>query len=172
MKKNVWLYGTISGGILGLGMLATAIFNKYIDFDKSMYFGYALMLLAFSFIFVGVKNYRDKFNGGIIGFGKAFRLGFYIALIASSFYVVSWLIDYYFFIPDFADKYAAHMIEKLKAAGASAAEISNQAAKMESFKTMYKNPLFTILITYSEILPLGTLLSVISALVLKKKSIQ
>jgi len=135
-----------------------------------MYFGYAMMLLAFSLIFVGVKNYRDKFNGGIIGFGKAFRLGFYIALIASSFYVLSWLIDYYFFIPDFAEKYAAHSLERLKASGASAAEISSQTLKMENFKSMYKNPVFVILMTYIEILPLGTILSLISAWVLKKKS--
>jgi len=84
-------------------------------------------------------------------------------------YVIAWLIDYYVFIPDFADQYAAHMIEKLKARGASAAEISRQAAAMESFKTMYKNPLVNILLTYSEVIPVGLVLSLICALVLRKK---
>ena len=84
-------------------------------------------------------------------------------------YVISWLIDYYYFIPDFADKYAAHAIEKLKADGASQAEIIRQSAAMESFKTMYKNPLINILLTYSEVIPVGLVVSLISALILKKK---
>jgi Protein of unknown function (DUF4199) len=170
MRKNVWLYGVIAGIILAFGIFLSVVFNNHIDFDNGMYFGYAMMLLAFSLIFVGTKNYRDKFNNGLISFGKAFRIGLYITLIASTFYVVSWLIDYYFFIPDFADKYVAHNLDKMKANGATAAEISKQAAAMESFKTMYKNPLFNILLTYSEIVPVGLLLSVISALVLKKKN--
>jgi hypothetical protein len=169
MKKVIWLPGLTAGSILALGIFLSAIYNNHIDFDKSMYFGYAMMLLAFSLIFVGVKNYRDKYNGGMVSFGKAFRIGFFITLIASTMYVISWLIDYYYFIPDFADKYAAHMLEKLKAGGASAAEISRQATAMESFKTMYKNPLFNILITYSEILPVGLLISLICAMVLRKK---
>ena len=85
-------------------------------------------------------------------------------------YVIAWLIDYYIFIPDFADKYAAHMLEKLKATGASAAEINRQATAMESFKTMYKNPLFNILLTYSEVIPVGLVISLICALVLRKKT--
>lgn len=170
MRKNVWLYGVIAGIILAFGIFISFVYSDHIDFDKGMYFGYAMMLLAFSLIFVGVKNYRDKYNNGVISFGKAFQIGLFITLIASSFYVISWLIDYYYFIPDFADKYAAHTLEKLKASGVSAAEISRQAAAMESFKTMYKNPFFNILLTYSEILPVGLLLSLVSALVLKKKN--
>ena len=170
MKKTIWLYGIIAGTILALGIFLTAVYNSHIDFDKSMYFGYAMMLLAFSLTFVGVKNYRDKYNDGIISFRKAFRIGFFITLIASTMYVIAWLIDYYIFIPDFADKYAAHMLEKLKATGASAAEINRQAAAMESFKTMYKNPLFNILLTYSEVIPVGLVISLICALVLRKKT--
>ena len=163
------IYTFNPGNILAFGILLSVVFNTHIDFDKSMYFGYAMMLLAISLIFAGVKNYRDKYNGGTVSFGKAFRIGLYITLIASTMYVVNWLIDYYYFVPDFADKYAAHMLDKLKAGGASAAEMTKQAAEMESFKTMYKNPFFNMLITYTEVLPVGLLLSLISAFVLRKK---
>ena len=169
MKKNVWLFGITAGVILAFGIFLSVVYNNYIDFDKGMYFGYAMMLLAFSLIFAGVKNFRDKYNNGVISFGKAFQIGLFITLIASTMYVVSWLIDYYYFIPDFADKYAAHTLEKLKASGTAAAEISRQTAQMESFKTMYKNPFFNILLTYSEILPVGLAVSVICAFVLRKK---
>jgi hypothetical protein len=127
------------------------------------------MILAFSLIFVGTNITRDKYSQGGITFGKAFRVGLYITLIASTIYVIVWMIDYYVFIPDFADKYAAHVLENLKASGAGSAEIAKETEKMASFRTMYKNPLFNALLTYSEIVPLGLIVSFISALALRKK---
>src|SRR5690606_33371783 len=107
--------------------------------------------------------------GGVISFGKAFKIGALIMLIASSFYVITWLIDYYVFMPDFAETYAAHTLESLKSSGASQAEIDAQSKEMASFVKMYKNPLFVILMTYMEILPVGLLITLISALILKRK---
>ena len=85
-------------------VVVTAICYKNEDFESSMVLGYASMILAFSMIFVGIKNYRDRFNNGFVTFGKAFKIGLYITLIASTIYVLVWLIDYYLFIPDFLDK--------------------------------------------------------------------
>ena len=164
----------IAGIVVAIPMLfvvngcATAEGN--IDFERSMLIGYASMLIAFSMVFVGIKNYRDKYNDGLITFGKAFKIGFYIVLIASTIYVVSWLIDYFFFIPDFGDKYAAHMLEQLKASGASTAEIEKQTAEMAKFSQMYKNPFFNAMMTYMEILPVGLIVTLISSLILKRKS--
>lgn len=134
-----------------------------------MVVGYSAMILAFSLVFVGVKNFRDKENAGIITFGKAFQIGFLIALIASTMYVVTWLVDYYFFIPDFMEKFCTQAIETAKANGASNAEIKAQTAEMENYKEMYKNPLGVIFLTYMEILPVGLVVSLISALILKRQ---
>jgi hypothetical protein len=170
MKKNVLVFGLIAGFIVSIFMLlgmANCIDKN--DYDHSMILGYTTMIIAFSFVFVGIKNYRDKYNGGLINFGQAFKTGLWITLIASTMYVVTWLIYYYFFVPDFMENYSAHMIEKAKAAGASAAEIENTMKEMAGYKEMYKNPLFVILFTYLEILPVGLLITVISALILKRK---
>ena len=170
MKKNIIVFGLIAGLICCLNLLAvTLIGNKDFVFDHGMWIGYASMLLAFSLIFVAVKNYRDLYNHGLISFGKAFKIGLYITLIASTVYVVAWLIDYYYFIPDFAEKYSAHMVQKLRDSGASEAEISKQTAEMAGFQRMYKNPFFNALITYTEILPVGLLVSLACALILKRK---
>ena len=128
------------------------------------------MLIAFSFVFVGIRNYRDKYNEGLISFGNAFKIGIMIVLIASTFYVVAWLIDYYFFIPDFMDKYSAHMLDKLKASGASQIEIDKQTKEMANFARMYKNPFFNAMMTYMEILPVGLIVTLISSLILKRKT--
>jgi hypothetical protein len=171
MKKNNLVFGLIAGLIVSAVMMVGTISNMdKMDFDGSMVLGFASMVVAFSFVFVGIKNYRDKHNGGVITFGKAFKTGLWITLIASSMYVATWLISYYFFIPDFMDKYADHMIAASRESGANAAEIEAQTIKMESYKEMYKNPLFVVLFTYMEILPVGLLIAVISALILKRKN--
>ena len=171
MKKTVLIYGIIAGLIstslyIGLMLLGKA---GNMDFKNGIVYGYTLMILAFSFIFVGTKITRDKYNGGTISFGKAFRVGLYITLIASTIYVIVWLIDYYIFIPDFVEKYSAHILEGLKSSGASEAEIAKKTAEMAKLSEMYKNPFFIALLTYTEILPVGLLVSLISAWTLKKK---
>ncbi len=170
MKKIVIVNGLIAGVITGGMFLVTmGLYHDNGNFDGGMWIGYASMLLAFSLIFVAIIRYRDKYNNGSISFGKAFRIGLYITLIASTIYVVTWLVDYYVFIPDFAEKYAASVIDKLKSSGASLAEIAKQTKEMDSFKEMYKNPVMVVLFTYLEILPVGLLLSLIAAWILKRK---
>ena len=173
MKKNVIVYGLIAGIIVSVFMLSTVNYLSHcegsVDYNTSMLIGYASMLLAFSLVFVGIRNFRDKYNNGVITFGKAFKTGLYIVLIASTIYVLAWLVDYFFFIPDFMDKYAAHMVDELKASGASAAEIEKQTTEMAEFGEMYKNPFFNALMTYMEILPLGLIVTLISSLILKRK---
>jgi len=169
MKKNVIINGLIAGAITaGFLMISVGTSSGSMDMEYGMLLGYASMILAFSLIFVAVKNVRDHHNEGIISFGKAFTIGFYISLIASTMYVVAWMIDYHFFIPDFMDKYIAATIKAAEEKGMSEEELSTQLANMEYYKEMYKNPLFVFLFTYTEILPVGLLVSLIAAAVLKR----
>jgi hypothetical protein len=176
MKKNIIVHGLIAGTLVSTFMLISMNYlshcNGNADYETSMVIGYASMLIAFSLVFIGIRNYRDKYNGGIISFGKAFKTGILIVLIASTMYVIAWLIDYFYFIPDFAEKYAAHTLDKLKADGASPAEIEKQTKEMASFVTMYKNPFFNAMMTYVEILPVGLVVTLISSLILKRKTVK
>ncbi|MES2826953.1 MAG: DUF4199 domain-containing protein [Bacteroidota bacterium] len=172
MKKNILIYGLIAGLIITTMMVCTAyLCYQKEDFQGNMFLGYATMIVAFSMIFVGIKNYRDKQLGGIISFGSAFKLGLYISLIASTMYVVVWLFDYYLFIPDFMEKYSSHVIKQYQDSGMGAAELKKEIDNMNWYKDMYKNPLFVVLLTYMEVLPVGAVVALISALILKKKSI-
>jgi len=170
MKRNIIVCGLIAGLILTAMMIgSTAYCYKNENFEGNMVFGYTVMILAFSLIFVGIKNFRDKYNQGLISFGKAFKIGAYITLVASTMYVIVWLFEYYLFIPDFMDVYAAHVINQAKSAGSTVAEISAKTEEMATYKEMYKNPLFVIFLTYTEVLPIGLIVSAISALILKKQ---
>jgi len=171
MKKNVLVFGSLIGIIFASFMVyAAAECYTNPDMESNDVAGYAGMIAVFSFIFIGVKNYRDKYNGGVITFGKAFKTGLYITLIASTIYVGVWLIDYYIFIPDFLDKYIPHVLKEASRQGATQAEVTEKAAQMASFKEMYKNPLFVVLASYAEVFPLGLIITLVSALILKRKS--
>lgn len=176
MKKNVLIYGLISGVIVASLMLFNMNNLSHcegnMDYNKSMVIGYAAMLIAFSLVFVGIKNYRDKYNSGLISFGKAFKIGTLIVLIASTIYVGAWLVDYYCFKPDFMEKYAAHMIDELKKSGASAAKIEEKTKESAKMVQMMKNPVIHGLVTYTEILPVGLIVTLISSLILKRKNQQ
>ena len=139
MKKNVLVFGLISGLVVST-LMAISMVTMYNNPDAghgggSMIIGYLSMLVAFSLIFVAVKNYRDKQNGGVISFGKAFKIGLLIALIGSTMYVIMWALLYNFYMPDFMDRYCAQMIENAKAVienekKAALTEVKNQVAQL------------------------------------------
>ena len=170
MQKNIIIYGIIAGIIVSILMLVSISIKM--DYNVSLFVGYASMLIAFSLVFVGIRNYRDNYNGGVISFGKAFNIGIMIVLIASTIYVIAWLIDYTYFVPDYLEKYSAHIVDKLKASGASQMEINNQTKEMANMAKMYKNPFFNALMTYVEILPVGLVVTLISSFILKRKTAQ
>lgn len=170
MKKIVLTYGLISGVLIAtFTVCSIAYCYASKSFEGNMLLGYAAMIMAFSLVFVGVKNVRDKENNGIISFGNAFKIGLYIALIASSVYVLAWVVEYYLFFPDFLEKFSEYSLKEIKASGASQTEIASKTAEMEGYKGMYSNPFGVILLTYMEILPVGLIVSLISALILKQK---
>jgi hypothetical protein len=58
-------------------------------------------------------------------------------------------------MPDFADKYAAHMVERAKSSGASAEKIEKTTQEAQHFKQMYNNPLMNVAVTFAEVFPIG-----------------
>jgi hypothetical protein len=170
MKKLVLTYGIIAGLVVAsMLIITTTIYHQSGNIEGGAIYGYASMLLAFSLIFFGIKKYRDQNSEGKITFGKAFKMGFLITLIASTIYVITWLIDYYYFMPDFMEKYAEQTITKLKNEGAAQEIIDTTTRDMASFAEMYKNPFFNAMITFAEILPVGLIVTLISAAILKRK---
>lgn len=172
MKKTIITHGLIAGLITMSFMVAsTLLVNRDIDMSLCMLIGFTGMFIAFIFVFLGIKNYRDKHNNGIISFGDGFRIGFFIALIASCIYTIVWLIEFHFFMPDFMEKFSAIAIQDIKAdTKLSAAEMSAKIAEMETMRENYKNIFYRILYTMAEILPIGIVIALISALILKRST--
>lgn len=169
MLRIVLTFGLIAGAILSLAMAATVPFMDEIGFDRGAVIGYTSMVAAFLLIFFGVRAYRDNVAGGTVSFGRAFKVGALIGLVASLCYVVTWEVIYYNFIPDFLERYQAHAIEKARAGGATAVELEEQQAQMQRYAQWYRNPLVNAAMTLVEPMPVALLIAAISAAVLSRR---
>jgi len=74
------------------------------------------------------------------------------------------------FIPDFGDKFAAYSLEKMREDGASAVALAKAQQDMVRFKELYKNPLINIGMTFIEVFPVGLIVTLVSAAILRKKN--
>jgi len=169
MKKIVITFGLISGALASSQMAVIVPFVEQIGWDRAVYFGYTAIVLSFILVFFGIKRYRDNVGNGQVSFGKAFQVGIFITLISCVFYVLTWQVLYYTVFHDFMDKYTVHMMEKAKSEGASEAELKKQQAEMTEFKQAYENPLVNAAYTFMEPFPVGLLVTLVSAAILRKK---
>ena len=170
MKKTVLTFGIISGVIVTLLMGVTTIFADRIGFDRAVIVGYTSMLIAFLLVFFGIKSYRDNIGDGEISFGRAFTVGILITLVTCAFYVVSWEILYYTVLHDFPEKYGNYLIEKSRASGATPEQIAQQLKEVQDMKALLDNPVLAPLVIFiSEPLPVGLVMTLISAAILRKR---
>ena len=84
-------------------------------------------------------------------------------------YVIAWEIVYFNFYPDFLDQYSAHVLAKMRAAGESEAAIREKAAEMAKFAKLYANPLFNVAVTFMEVFPVGLIVTLVSAAILRRR---
>jgi hypothetical protein len=169
MRRIVLTFGLIAGGLLSLMMLVTMSFMDRIGFDRGEVIGYTTMVLAFLFVFFGVRAYRDNVAGGSIGFGRAFTVGLLITFVASACYVATWELVYYRFMPDFGEKYGAHVLERARADGATPAELDAKRREMARFQELYRNPLVNVAYTFLEPLPVGLVMTLVSAGIVRRR---
>jgi hypothetical protein len=171
MKKTVLTFGLISGGMSSLMMLLTLPFLGRIGFDRGDIIGYTLIVASFLPVFFGVRSYREH-AGGSLTFGRALAVGTLITLISCVFYVVTWEFIYFKLSPGFGEKYTAYVIERARAAGASAEALEQQVRQMQQFKEMLDNPLVNAAFTFLEPFPIGLVMSLVSAAILRTKRVQ
>lgn len=171
MKRTVLIFGLISGAISSAMMfLYLPLINRgVINHDNGEVIGYTSIFLSFLLVFFGIRSYREN-HGGTITFGRAVAVGILITLVSSLFYVASWEILYYKFMPDFGDKYAVHVVEKMRAKGASEEAIAAKKKQLDQFKAIWKNPLLLAAMTLIEPLPVGLIVTLVSAGILRRRN--
>jgi hypothetical protein len=170
MKKTVLVFGLISGAVSAGMMLATLPFLTSLGFDKAEIIGYTSIVLSALVVFFGVRSYRDNVGDGRLTFGRGFTVGLLITLVSCACYVATFEILYFKLMPGFGEKYAAYMVEQVRASGAGPQQIEQTARQAQAFKQMYDNPLINAALTFVEPFPIGLVVTAISAAILRKRS--
>jgi hypothetical protein len=171
MKNTVLRYSSFSVITLivtGLGSFFLTKSNANYDLQEIL--GYASILLSMIFVFLGIKQYRDKFNGGFISYGKALKLGLLIVLLPSIAFGLFDLIYTHYLDPDFMSKYYDQMVAQMRTA-LPAAEFEAKLKEMENSKAMFQNVFFQFFIMATTVMAVGFMVAVVSAFVLRKKPV-
>ncbi len=168
MRKTIFRYGLISGLLCAAMVAAATPLENRSGFDHGYYIGYTLIVLSFLLVFFGIRSYRDQEAGGRITFTKAFAVGISITLITCVFYVLTWEIIYFNFMPDFMDKYAAFLVQKAHTSGMSAAALQAQLEQIQKMKERYNNVFYNAALTFLEPFPVGLAITLLSAAILRK----
>jgi hypothetical protein len=164
MLRTILIYGAIGGLVVGLPLsVLTLTMSGQSMMHYGMLIGYLTMLIGLSAIFLAIKRHRDVDGGGVIGFWPALALGLGISFVASVIYVIAWEVSCAIAHVDFAGAYARAMIAQQEAKGVSGAALARFKAEMEQFKVQYANPLYRWPMTFVEIFPVGVIVSLVSA---------
>jgi len=173
MKKIVLIYGLIAGAIVGSMLLITMPLYESgtLHFENGQWLGYTTMVIALSLVFFGIKSFRDNHSGGSITFWNGLKVGLLITLVASLIYALSWEVSYNTMKGDFIKLMGEKQIEKMKKEGATEASIVEARKQTDDFAVMYKNPVFRFTLTLLEIAPVGIVISLVSAGLLRRKEL-
>lgn len=168
MTRIILIYGVVAGLIVAVPMIwgMTALTEQTAPENGALY-GYLVMLIALTAVFLGIKYHRDNALGGVIKFVPALLVGLGISAVASVFWVVGWEISLALTGFDFAAAYSKSVLAAAQARGAPEAELQQAIADADAFAKMYANPLFRVPITFVEIFPIGALISLLSAALLR-----
>jgi len=172
MLRKIFIYGTIAGLIVGVTLsVLTVGMKNHVPTSYGMVIGYLTMLVGLSMVFVAIKRHRDVDLGGVIRFWPAFGLGLGISIVAGVLYVIAWETSLAITQMDFGAVYANLLIEQEKAKGVSGEALAKFTAEMERFKIEYANPFYRLPMTFIEIFPVGVLVSLVSAGLLRNSRV-
>jgi hypothetical protein len=166
MTSRILGFGAAAGLLVGIPISAWIVTGNSGHDTTAMAITYLVMLVALGLIFVAVKRQRDE-QGGVIRFWPAFALGLGISFVAGLFYVAAFEAACAITQYDFASSYAEAEIAAQRAAGASAQAIARTTEEMTRLKALFANPFFRLPMIFAEIFPVGILVSLISAALLR-----
>jgi hypothetical protein len=170
VKKTVLTFGLIAGVIVSVLMDGSLLLADKIGSSHSMALGYTIMVASFLLIYFGIRSYRDNELAGQISFGRAFACGILITLVTTVCYVATWEVLYFNFMPHFMDGYFAAQIHKVQSSGLDPATIAARVAAIQRSAQLYQNPFVNMAYTFIEPFPVGLIITLVSAAVLRRKA--
>lgn len=168
MKNTILKFGAYSALLGGTIFIISHYLFSDIDIGTKEIFGWMSILTSLSFVFFGIKHFRDQFNDGIVTFGKALLIGLGISAIAG---LVIGILDIIYVVvinPDFVNEYIQYTLDGLKET-LSVEELAIQRVKLIEDMKLFDSPVFAGIFMFGLVFSCGIIISLISALILQKK---
>ena len=169
MKSTVIKFGMYSSILLIILFGISFFFEGVMDFSTSEIFGYVTIVLALSFVYFGIRNYRDAINQGTVSFGKGLKIGVLITLLSSITFGLINVVYTEIINPEFTAEYYEYSIEKYKES-LPAEAFKTKLIELESQKDLFENPLVNFVIMALTVFIIGFIISLISGLILQRKN--
>ena len=168
MTKTVLTFGLIAGLMISILMGGSVLLADRIG--HSLVLGYTNMVASFLLVYFGIRSYRDNSLAGSISFGRAFACGLLITLITTVCYVAVWEVLYFRFMPHSMDGYFSAQIAKIQASGLDASAITAKVAAIRHSQQLYQTPVVNMAYAFMEPLPVGLVITLVSAAILRRKA--
>jgi len=168
MKKVILRTGIYCSLALIVFFLITLGIGKKLSFELQEVIGYVGIILCLIFVYFGIRQYRDKVNGGTLSFGQGIKVGLLIVLLPALLFGIFDVVYSTYINPGFYDAYCSAQLAKLQeSVPAAEYEVKSKQikAQMELFRN---NPLFQFIVMALTVIIVGFILTVISTLILRK----
>jgi len=168
MKNTVFKFGLYGLLVAVILFLLALVFGKGLSYSSQEIIGYTTMVTSLSFVFLGIKHYRDNVNNGVVSFGKALLIGVLISAmvgcgIAIADYMYTTVIN-----PDFAQEFLDTSLKNLQTTY-SGAELETKKKELTAQMTDYGGSGFMALMMFASVLIIGFIISLISGVILQRK---
>jgi hypothetical protein len=169
MRKTGLTWGLLSGVVAIVMMAITVPFIHPDSKGTADVLGYSSILLSALLVFFGIRSYRENAGGGRMTFGGGLAVGLLITLISTVLYAAAFEIMYFKLVPDFGERFTVCMVEAARASGSTAQEIEQVTNQARMFKQLYDTPATNAAMTFATSFPVGLVVSLISAAILRRK---
>jgi Protein of unknown function (DUF4199) len=173
MKPTALRYGLYASLFELVFFLVVWVFIRITNanFDIQEVVGYLGILVCLSFVFFGIRYYRDHVNGGDISFLQALKLGLMIMLVPAICFGLTDTLYVVLFDPHFYEKYSAHMIDELRKS-VPAAQFPARLKAMKAEMEMYRSPVVNFVVMFLTVAAMGIIVSLVSALILQRRLVK
>ena len=169
--KTILKFGGYSCLAIVLLFAISYFFLSSLSLGVQEIYGYLSILVSLAFVFFGVKAYRNLECNGKISFFKALGVGLLVTLFPSVLFGAYNVIYVEYIDPDMAANYYQVMIDQAKL-DYSGSELAEKIAEMKRMKEMFSSPFMNFLLMASTVFFVGVVVSVISAVALRKNEIK
>jgi hypothetical protein len=168
MQRIVFRYGLFATlAIVAISAFNLFILSRFAGYTGQEVAGYLTMLVSMVFVVVGIRQYRDRVNNGLLSFWQGMKVGILIVLIPSVCFGLFDLLYTEVINPGWMDKYYSDYVAKITAS-TPPEKLDAALKKLADEKAFFSSPVMQFLVMGGTVFIIGLIVTVIASLTLRR----